>query len=200
MEITLDWITPDCEEQIEKKGRYCYDSLPGELYVKGNMIKSLIKKGHDSVLEHACASFTIDGMSRACSHQLVRHRLASYSQRSQRYVSEAQYEYVVPPSIKALGEKEELSYIEQMMQIQNMYNYWKERGIKGEDARFVLPNACQTKIGMTTNFREWRSIFELRCDSHAQWEIRNMCLTILGILYNNAPNVFEDQYNKFIKV
>ena len=200
MEITLDWITPDCEEQIEKKGRYCYDSLPGELYVKGNMIKSLIKKGHDSVLEHACASFTIDGMSRDCSHQLVRHRLASYSQRSQRYVSEAQYEYVVPPSIKALGEKEELSYIEQMMQIQNMYNYWKERGIKGEDARFVLPNACQTKIGMTTNFREWRSIFELRCDSHAQWEIRNMCLTILGILYNNAPNVFEDQYNKFIKV
>ena len=199
MDITLDWITPDCEGQIEKKGRYCYDSTSGELYVKGNMIKSLIKNGHTSVLEHACASFTIDGMSRACSHQLVRHRLASYSQRSQRYVSEAQFEYVVPPSIKALGEKEELTYIEQMMQIQNMYNYWKQLGIKGEDARFTLPNACQTKIGMTTNFREWRSIFELRCTKHAQWEIRQMCLTILGMLYYHAPNVFGDLYNKFDK-
>jgi thymidylate synthase (FAD) len=83
--------------------------------------------------------------------------------------------------------------------IQGMYEYWKSKGIKNEDARFVLPNACTTQIGMTTNFREWRSIFELRCDRHAQWEIREMCCKILEILYSNAPKVFEDQYNKFIK-
>jgi thymidylate synthase (FAD) len=138
-------------------------------------------------------------MSRACSHQLVRHRLASYSQKSQRYVKESQFEYVIPPQIKNLGDDSIYDFKKQMSIIQGMYEYWKSKGIKNEDARFVLPNACTTQIGMTTNFREWRSIFELRCDRHAQWEIREMCCKILEILYSNAPKVFEDQYNKFIK-
>ena len=199
MEIVLDSLTPDAESVIEKKGRICWDSEPGELYVKGNFIKSLIKKGHTSVLEHASAGFTIKGMSRSCSHQLVRHRLVSFSQRSQRYVNEAQFEFVIPPSIQALGQNEVNTFIGQMTTIQNMYNYWKQRGVKGEDARFVLPNACQTEIGITANFREWRTILDLRCDKHAQWEIRGMCCKILEILHHECPSVFEDLYNKYMK-
>lgn len=197
MNVQLNSITPNAEDLIELHGRKCWDSKPGELYVKGNLIKSMIKMGHTSQLEHGVASFTIEGISRACSHQLVRHRLASYSQRSQRYVNETQFEYVIPPSITALGQNEINTYIGQMTTIQNMYNYWKQLGVKGEDARFVLPNACQTVIGMTTNFREWRAIFELRCDKHAQWEIRDMCNRMLKTLAQECPNVFGDLATKF---
>jgi thymidylate synthase (FAD) len=199
MNITLDWITPNAEAIIEKKGRICWQSVAGENDEDGDLIHKLIMKGHTSVLEHGCASFTIDGMSRACSHQLVRHRLASYSQKSQRYVSEAQFEYIIPHTIEALGLDAVNNYVDQMRQIQDFYNYWKKLGVRGEDARFVLPNACTTEIGMTTNFREWRGIFELRCDRHAQWEIREMCCKILEILHHECPNVFGDLYDKYMK-
>lgn len=199
MKITLTKITTNAEKHIETCGRVCYQSVPSNNYKTGGLIKALIKSGHESVLEHAIATFNIDGISRACSHQLVRHRLASYSQKSQRYVKESQFEYVIPPEILKKESQIRNQYVLHMQQIQDMYNYWKEIGIKNEDARMVLPNACTTEIVMSTNFREWRKIIELRCDSHAQWEIRLLCNKILTILYNKCPNVFEDQYNKFIK-
>jgi thymidylate synthase (FAD) len=198
MKVELLSITPNAEELIENAGRVCYQSEPKEGYIVGNLIKSFIKSGHESVLEHACATFKISEVSRALTHQLVRHRLCSYSQQSQRYVSEKQFGYVIPDSIKSLGEKEINNFVGQMMQIQDMYNYWKKLGIKNEDARFVLPNCCHTEIIMTANMREWRSLFDVRCDSHAQWEIRLLCKEVLKQLYDKIPSVFEDMKDKFL--
>ena len=206
MNIELISITQNAEEVIEKAGRTCYQSEPKEGYVTGKLIRSLIKSEHLSVLEHASATFKISGVSRALTHQLVRHRLCSYSQQSQRYVNEKQFDYVIPPSIKDLedklsdGDKDAngvKDFENDMKIIQAMYDKWKARGLKNEDARFVLPNACCTEIVMTANMREWRAIFKVRCDKHAQWEIRCLCNLILASLYDNCPNIFEDLKNQF---
>lgn len=201
MKIELIAITDNAEGLIEEAGRTCYKSEEKEGNSNGQLIKRLIKSGHESVLEHASATFRISGVSRALTHQLVRHRLASYSQQSQRYVREAQFDYVTPDSIKCMEIPNGVvpfdpikEFESDMKIIQEMYNKWKRLGLKNEDARFVLPNACCTEIVMTTNFREWRKIFQLRCDKHAQWEIRlamKECLSILS-QNNHAPNVFED--------
>jgi thymidylate synthase (FAD) len=129
------------------------------------------------------------------THQLVRHRLASYSQQSQRYVQEHQFDFVVPPTIAA-GERR-LEFEHDMLKIQEMYAKWKSYGFKNEDARFVLPNACCSEIVVSANLREWRTIFKLRCDSHAQWEIRAVMTECLELLYGKAPHVFEDLAKKF---
>lgn len=199
MIIKLLAITPDAEKLIEQCARVCYDSVPTENYVHGTLIQNLLKSGHDSVMEHATATFHIDGISRACSHQLVRHRLCTFHQRSQRYCSEKNFEYVYPnlqnPDTR---DRFTLEFEGDMKIIQSMYNKWKERGLKNEDARYVLPNACTTELVMTANFREWRHIFEMRCDIHAQEEIRRLVRLILGSLWQQCPNVFGDLYQKFI--
>jgi thymidylate synthase (FAD) len=187
MTVELLSITPDAEEIIEHAGRVCYLSDGHD----PEIITRWIKSGHESVIEHAVASFHISGISRACSHQLVRHRLASYSQQSQRYVSEDQFEYVIPDSIKHSNYCKAI-YEDAMSLIQTAYKALVEVGIKKEDARFVLPNACTTEIVMTANFREWRTILKLRLDKHAQWEIRSMCGEIARILIDKAPHVFSD--------
>lgn len=204
MEIELMAITPDSEKTIESAARVCYQSEPaGEV---GDLIKKLIKSGHHSVLEHASATFRINGCSRALTHQLVRHRLCSFSQQSQRYVNEKQFDYVIPKDVYKLHELEQnkndnvdyvMWYKEHMKLIQDMYNFWKSKGLKNEDARFVLPNACCSEIVVTANFREWRTIFGLRCDKHAQWEIRELMMKIMSELYKQAPNVFCDLMVKF---
>lgn len=198
MKIELLDITSDATNLIEKIGRICYNSKPGENYVPGTMVKNLIKRGHTSVLEHAKATFHISEVSRALTHQLVRHRLASYTQRSQRYCKEDEFGYVIPPCIAA--HKYALDkYDEIMKNLSDNYSELVKMGMKPEDARFILPNACNTEITVTANFREWRSIFALRCESHAQWEIRNLCTEILRILYSKEPSVFEDQYYEFCR-
>lgn len=195
--VTLEWVTPNAVQKIEDAGRTCYDSVAKD---PGFLVKHVIKNGHESVLEHASASFRIDCVSRAFSHQLVRHRLASYSQRSQRYVNEGQFGFVVPPSVILMGGVMLDDYINDMAIIQKMYEKWRDRGLKKEDARFFLPNACCTEIVMTCNCREWRSVLELRCDSHAQWEIRSVCMKILDTLHTEIPFVFDDLYTKFVVV
>jgi len=205
-EINLLHITPNAEEVIEEAGRTCYLSELKENTDVGNLIKRLIKSGHLSVLEHAYAGFKLIGGSRAMTHQLVRHRLCSFSQQSQRYVKENKFDYVIPPEIYELNKKNNLQkdigyvsiYKEHMNQIQNMYNFWKMSGLKNEDARFVLPNACCSEIVISANFREWRHIFELRCDKHAQWEVRLFACEMLKLLSEKAPNVFGDLKDKFI--
>ena len=192
MKIELLSITPNAELLIEEAGRTCYESQEKANGHPEILIHALIKSGHDSVLEHASASFRISGVSRALTHQLVRHRLCSFSQKSQRYVNELQFDYIIPPSIRKLGYGAVEDYKLQMVKIQNMYEYWKNLGIKNEDARFVLPNACTSEIVTTANFREWRKVLSLRCDKHAQWEIRYMAMRILQILKENAPSAFED--------
>jgi thymidylate synthase (FAD) len=195
MKIELLSITPNVEELIETAARTCYQSEPkGNV---GDLITKLINSKHFSVIEHGYATFKISEVSRALTHQLVRHRICSFSQQSQRYVNESQFDYVVPDKV----EENVLwkGYFEEDMKtIQGMYDKWKKLGLRNEDARFVLPNSCHTEIVMSANLREYRQIFDVRCDKHAQWEIRSACLKMLEILSKEAPHVFQDMREKFL--
>jgi len=191
LKVELLAITPRSEEVIEFAGRVCYHSTekrgPG---TAAKLIPKLIAMGHESPLEHAYATFYIVGCSRAMTHQLVRHRLLAISQQSQRYVDEKSFRYVVPPTIQP-GQEDE--FRKDMEAIRAMYVKWQERGLKKEDARFVLPNACASEIVISANFREFRHIFAVRCAPQAQWEIRRACSLMLKELYRHAPSVFQDQ-------
>ena len=190
--VELLAITPNSEKLIENAGRTCYlsfEKAKKDSYKR--FIPALIKMGHESVLEHACATFRIRQYSRAFTHQLVRHRLCSYSQQSQRYVSEDNFQYVVPPSI-AKNKKALQIFNSCIKEGREGYRKLKALGINNEDARFLLPNAAATEIVMTANFRELRHIFKLRCDRKAQWEIRDVCLRMLRIMKSKAPAVFGD--------
>ena len=190
LEVELVAITPDPERVIEQAGRTCYLSFDKieEDSCEG-FIRRLIKMGHESPLEHAYATFRIRNCSRAMTHQLVRHRLMAVSQQSQRYVDEDSFAYVVPESMPA----EFLDDFHQDMKtIQQMYGKWRARGLRKEDARFVLPNACVSEIVVSANFREWRHILTVRTDKGAQWEIRKAANLILAILKKSAPACFED--------
>ena len=156
-----------------------------------SFIRNCIKRGHHSILEHASASFRITGASRAFTHQLVRHRLASFSQQSQRYVDETGFNYIIPADILA-DEEAAAIFRDFMARAEETYRALRERGIKKEDARFVLPNASESQIVFSANFRELRMIFNLRLDRGAQWEIRRVCGEMLKILQNEAPAVFGD--------
>jgi thymidylate synthase (FAD) len=190
LEVELVAITPDPEKVIEQAGRTCYLSFDRiEEDSAAAFIRRLIKVGHESPLEHAYATFRIRNCSRAMTHQLVRHRLMAVSQQSQRYVNEDQFAYVLPETLPA-------EYVEDFHQdmktIQQMYRKWRDRGLKKEDARFVLPNACVSEIVVSADFREWRHIFKLRLSAKAQWEIRKACTKMLAILKQHAPACFED--------
>lgn len=186
MKIELLAITPDAEKLIEEAGRTCYQSKIGD----PTIIQRWIKSGHESMIEHASATFRVSEISRALTHQLVRHRIASYSQQSQRYVSEDQFGFIIPDEIIKTGVSQE--YLGFMADVQEFYNFLISKGVKKEDARFVLPNACHTEIVFTMNFRALRNFFNLRLDKHAQWEIREMAKEMLTILKNYAPNCFYD--------
>lgn len=192
MKVELLYITPEPEKIIEKAGRVAHQSFNKEApdsYIK--FIRMLIKLGHTSVLEHAVASFKISGVSRSLTHQLVRHRIASYTQKSQRYVDESTFEYVTPDKIKENEAAFDI-YNNFMNYCKETYKKLKEIGIPKEDARFVLPNATKTEIVLTANLREFRHMISLRGSKEAQWEIRRMFIEILKILKEYAPTVFED--------
>lgn len=191
-EVILLAITPNPEKLIEEAGRTCYLSLSKITDdSERNFIRSAIKRGHHSILEHASASFRILGASRSFTHQLVRHRIASFSQQSQRYVDEAEFNYIVPPDI-AGNEAALALYREFIENSRHTYAKFRELGIKKEDARFILPNALESQIVFSANFREFRSVFNLRLDKAAQWEIRRVCLEMLKVLQEKAPSVFGD--------
>jgi len=183
-------MTPDAERLIERAARTCYHSEhaagPG---TAETLLPKLLAAGHESPFEHACATFRLSGVSRALTHQLVRHRLMSVSQKSQRYVAEQDFAYVVPPSVPPEARAE---FAADMELIRGLYAKWKARGLRNEDARFVLPNACATELVVTANFREYRHIFRLRCARQAQWEIRQVCLAMLETLARQAPAAFGD--------
>ncbi|MBN1972177.1 MAG: FAD-dependent thymidylate synthase [Sedimentisphaerales bacterium] len=190
IEVELVAITPNAEKVIEEAGRTCYLSFEK---IGANsaeeFIHRLIKLGHETPLEHAYATFRIKNCSRAMTHQLVRHRLMAISQQSQRYVDEEQFEYVIPETMPAEYIDD---YRSDMNIIQKMYAKWRQRGLKKEDARFVLPNACTSEIVVSANFREWRHILQIRLSKKAQWEIRRACAVICDILKDKAPNCFDD--------
>ena len=167
--------------------RICYnsdhlsDSTPEMVGPKDmRLLVNCVKAGHESVIEHVNATYMIQGVSRALTHQLVRHRLVSFSQASQRYINQDHFEFVLPKSIEnSLGEE----YFSCRMElIQQWYTEMVEAGVPKEDARFVLPNAATTKIQMTCNLRELLHIFRLRLPANAQWEIRQLAKSILDSL------------------
>ncbi len=177
------------EELIEHAGRVCYRSQSRSN--PAAFLRARLRDGHESIIEHASATFEISGISRACSHQLVRHRLASYSQESQRYVDMSNPELVVPPTVADNPEALEL-WDTLMGNIQAAYRDLREAGVRKEDARFVLPNAAATRIVVTMNFREYLHFFRIRITPEAQWEIRQMALIMLKNLVPHAPTIFGD--------
>jgi len=191
IEVKLLAITPNSEQLVEQAGRLCYAS-GHKLGTNENWLQSRIKQGHESLIEHASATFFIKA-SRVVTHELVRHRIASYSQRSQRYVKESQEDYVLPPEI-AEAENPEVKniYSQAMASAWESYRKLLEAGIKPEIARYVLPNACVTEIICTWNFRELRHIIKVRTSPAALPEMRAVAAKITEIMKEQAPKVFGD--------
>ncbi|MFQ5957175.1 MAG: FAD-dependent thymidylate synthase [Candidatus Brocadiales bacterium] len=200
--------TPEPEKLVAQAAKLCYSpSTIEELREKiekkdqEKFVKKLISMGHMSPIEHISFSFGVEGISRACTHQLVRHRVASYSQQSQRYVGKHSkkagetFEFIVPPSVTEVGKKE--WFEAKMAEIQRWYDELVEAlGDKGEstyeDARFLLPNAAETKIVITMNARELLHFFRVRCCNRAQWEIRGMAIEMLRIVKGIVPSIFSN--------
>ena len=196
MHVALIQYTPDPEKVVAAAARLCYSADPvPELLERlddasvANFVRKLREMGHLSTFEHVSFQFSIDGVSRALSHQLVRHRIASYSQRSQRYVKENGFEFVIPPSISrnpaALGRYEMV-----MARLQEDYQELLNC-VPAEDARYVLPNACTTSLMASFNARSLLNFFEHRTCTRAQWEIRNLAETMLELVRDVAPNLFS---------
>ncbi len=189
VDVTLLAITPDAERLIESAGRLCWNTQDKTGTVP-DRIKTWLKIGHESMIEHACATFSIRG-SRAMTHELVRHRLASYSQRSQRYVRENDESYLLPPEV-ASSEVTTDIYRRAMSASWQAYRELQQHGLKAEIARYVLPNACYTEIICTWNFRELRHIIALRSAPRALPEIREVAKRLREIMKAQAPQVFAD--------
>jgi thymidylate synthase (FAD) len=155
------------------------------------IIKRVTGYGHASVIEHASFTFSIEGVSRAMTHQLVRHRIASYTQQSQRYVTyDSLKKYVTPPSIMDNAEAKRI-FDEALAKISEAYKKLLKLKIPKEDSRFILPNAAKTNIIVTMNARELQHFFNLRCCARAQWEIRETATEMLRQAKKVAPILFE---------
>lgn len=220
MKVTLISHTPEPEKLAATAAKLCYSSSDIDSLMDGltddkikDYIKMLVSIGHESVMEHVTFTFGIEGISRACSHQLVRHRIASYSQKSQRYVNENSFEFITPPAIREVPEAE-AEYMKMISAITESYSkiadllteyhknnlvrdgldekkaLSKARKTANEDARFILPNACETKIVVTMNVRSLFNFFRHRCCNRAQWEIRAVADEMLKLCLETAPNIF----------
>ena len=197
MRVDLIQYTPDPEKVVAAAARLCYSASPvPELLerlddeVAASFVRKLRQMGHLSTFEHVSFQFSIDGVSRALSHQLVRHRIASYSQRSQRYVKETGFEFVIPPSVKQNPEALE-RFKTVMARLQESYQELLS-SVPAEDARYVLPNACTTSLMATFNARSLLNFFEHRTCSRAQWEIRSLAEKMLKLVRVVAPNLFSE--------
>lgn len=220
MKVSLLSYTPEPEKLVASAAKLCY-SQSGVEDIQGDLTDDQTKKflnilmnlGHMSPVEHISFTFAIEGVSRVLTHQLVRHRIASYSQQSQRYVRLEQFEYITPPAIEK-NEEAKAIFMEAMQKDQEYYNkitdvlfedYYKTFLDSGmdvknaknnaekkaiEDARFVFPNACETKIVVTMNARSLMNFFEHRCCERAQWEIKEMATIMLKEVRKVAPTIF----------
>ncbi|AHM55471.1 thymidylate synthase ThyX [Peptoclostridium acidaminophilum DSM 3953] len=222
MKVRLIEHTPNPDKVVAIAAKLCYsragvDDIEKKLSDEETerFVQMLVDMRHESPLEHVSFTFAAEGISRACTHQLVRHRIASYSQQSQRYVRLEQFEYILPPAIEAIPEAAE-KFKEAMESDQRTYNeiakilfqrYYdemmaggmSEKKAKGaaekkaiEDARYVFPNACETKIVLTMNARALLHFFNKRCCERAQWEIRDMADCMLAEAKKVAPFIFKN--------
>ncbi len=207
VKVELVSRTPDAEALVASAARLCYAANDRKLFGRGSkrsdeMVRLLRKLDHMSPIEHAVFSFYISGVSRAMTHQLVRHRLASYSQRSQRYVAHGGFDYIIPPKLRGKRVKvagaamDAVKYFEETMALlAERYRRLNEAlGNSGEesneDARYILPNACETKIVMTMNARQLMHFFEERLCNRAQWEIRLVADKMLSLVKKSSPALF----------
>ena len=199
MNVILLTHTPDPDAVVASAARICYKDISASELLKSEsenlsseLIADLFQSGHTSTFEHVSFTFGIDGLSRVASHQLVRHRLASFSQQSQRYVK-MNYDpesVIIPPSIKDNPEALKI-FTETAKLTQEAYKNLIELGIKKEDARFILPHGYSTRLVMTMNARELHHFFNLRLCRRAQWEIRELARRMLKLCREKAPVLFE---------
>lgn len=195
--VYLLTYTPEPEQIVGAACRLCYSKV-GAKELKEKMSKEEIRKllkivfksGHHSVFEHPSFTFGIDGISRACSHQIVRHRIASYSQQSQRYVKYDDPNYIVPPDIE--GTEKEQIFESRISGAAEGYKELMDQGFKPEDARYLLPNATETKMVATFNARSLFNFITLRTCERAQWEIRILAEEMLKLVLPTAPIIFEN--------
>ena len=186
MEVKLTRVTYNPIDAVEEAACNCYDSKP----TGGKIMKSCYKSGHHAVLEFADFTFHISGVSRALTHQLVRHRLASYAQRSQRYCGENNFDYVIPPSIERNKEAKD-TFVALMGYINMQYDRLQKAGIPNEDARYVLPNACETTIEVKMNGRTLIHFFNERLCTRAQWEIRQIAMMMKRCVEEHSEQCAE---------
>ncbi|MBR3181566.1 MAG: FAD-dependent thymidylate synthase [Eggerthellaceae bacterium] len=197
MNVELLYYTKDPERAVATAARLCYapvgaselmESLDEERIHK--VLSTIMAGGHFSTLEHASYTFAIDGVSRALTHQLVRHRLASFNQQSQRYVKFTNGLDTIKPDTIAQNEECNRLFDEMIEKTVEAYQAFVAAGIPAEDARYILPNAAETKIVVTMNIRELMHFFTLRCCNRAQWEIRDLAWKMLELVRPTAPFIF----------
>jgi len=196
MRVVLLTYTPEPDKVVAAAARLCYSPQSGAELMDNfhpeqvrEFLSRLVSLGHYSPFEHAVFTFAVDGVSRALSHQLVRHRIASYSQKSQRYVQEKGFDYITPPSIaKDGGQKRAFDQL--MQEIARHYAAAIAAGIPAEDARYMLPNATATNLVITMNARSLHNFFNLRCCERAQTEIRRLAQAMLAEVKQAAPALF----------
>lgn len=214
LKVILLEHTPNPEKIIASAAKLCYSAVGVEEIMEDldedktkKFLNMLVSLGHESPVEHVSFTFGIEGVSRTLTHQLVRHRIASYSQQSQRYVKLQQFEYIIPPEIEKNKKAKEI-YINAMENSQKAYNELSDILKNGyidegmtiqasekkaiEDARYVFPNACETKIIATMNVRSLMNFFKHRCCNRAQWEIRALADEMLKEVKKVAPVLFEN--------
>ena len=201
MNVSLLTCTPDPERVVALAARLCYspasiEELREEISRReaADLVRRVLSMGHASVLEHVTLTYGVEGISRAASHQLVRHRIASYSQQSQRYVASS-FGYVTPKTIRDGEGRKRIpladKFEKHMQDGAALYAEMLSAGVPAEDARFVLPNATETKLLVTMNARELHHFFALRLCRRAQWEIREMARRMLELATSAAPLLFE---------
>lgn len=194
MNVQLLAHTPAPEQLVAAPAKLCYSaaSIADLAAIEADKAAEFIDKlpeAHQSPFEHVSFTFGIEGVSRAMLAQITRHRIASFSVQSQRYVNMDEFGYVVPPSIAA--NQDALDEYEHFMDRADLvYTYLRSCGIPAEDARFVLPNACETRMIVTMNARELLHFFSLRCCKRAQWEIRAVADEMLRLCMEVAPEIF----------
>ncbi|SHK50905.1 FAD-dependent thymidylate synthase [Tepidibacter formicigenes] len=222
MKVKLLEYTPNPEKVISMAAKLCYSSVGVDEIEKDltpekvdKFLNMLISIGHESPIEHVNFTFAVEGISRSCSHQIVRHRIASFSQQSQRYVKLGSFEYIIPPEIEKVPKAKEI-FIKAMEDDQESYdelvdilfekhydNFIKEGKTEKEskllsekkaieDARYIFPNACETKMVFTMNARSLFNFFKHRCCERAQWEIRELATKMLKEVRSVAPIIFKN--------
>ena len=198
MDVTLLYHTPEPERAVATAARLCYAPVGGRELMESltdekirKVLTTIMSSGHFSTLENASYTFAVEGVSRALTHQLVRHRLASYNQQSQRYVKFKEEPPIVRPASVDTNPEAAQAFDEAIDACWQAYDKLVQAGVPAEDARYILPNACETKIVVTMNIRELMHFFSNRCCNRAQWEIRELAWKMLELVRPTAPFIFR---------